>query len=248
MAMRTNTIHRHFPSSSTNHTHTFDAVYNETSGGTFTDETTDSTSTTAGDVTLLGASGDKMYFGSARRFSGFKIVTASTAGGTRTYEYWNGSAWTSITPTVVSGGLAWLAGTHVLKFTPPDDWATTAVNGATNYWLRAVVGTAYSTAGTASYVMGLMHHGFATITIDVPETTSRTILSAVLRLHWHCRGDRGGPDITRVLLRLGSATSAFGLDDENDLFSDAGDSGWTAETNVNVTSYFQSNFGSGASQ
>lgn len=63
------------------------------------------------------------------------ITTAGVFTATVTWEYWNGSAWTSFTPTDIPSFTS--AGQKTLSLGTLSGWATTSVNGATAYWVRA---------------------------------------------------------------------------------------------------------------
>jgi hypothetical protein len=85
----------------------------------------------------MADAGDKLYFGKITPFAQlyFDVDTPGSYGA-RTWEYWNGSAWTSFVPTgagedfttdgkVILGSLA--------------TWTTTTVNGVSAYWVRVSV-------------------------------------------------------------------------------------------------------------
>ncbi len=103
----------------------------------WTDDTTDMTDAGAGDVDLLPAYpvvGDGFYFGHAtEKFCKLKVTTSQERTGTATLvlKYWNGSAMATVT-TYDDDSVGWsgAAGTHLIHFVPPSDWAlTTAANG-----------------------------------------------------------------------------------------------------------------------
>ena len=78
---------------------------------------------------------DFLYLGKATRF---KEVYANLAvNGSYTglaWEYWDGDEWKAL---VASGAGAGLAADGAITFTPPVDWAKTAVNSHSLYWIRA---------------------------------------------------------------------------------------------------------------
>jgi hypothetical protein len=110
----------------------------------YTDETTDINNATANDVALppiqTTTTGDAIYFGDSDTFDHLRL-NVGTAGVysdiTISWEYWNGSAWTSLTVTDGTNGFQ-NSYMHDITFSPPSDWATTAVDGLTKYWIRAV--------------------------------------------------------------------------------------------------------------
>lgn len=65
-------------------------------------------------------------------------------GGTYAIEYWNGAAWASFGGDGLIGGLLFhdytegflITGVNGIFFGHPSNWATTAVNGVTGYWIR----------------------------------------------------------------------------------------------------------------
>ena len=89
------------------------------------------------------------YFGVATTFGTgngpfssliFDIGTVSTAGNA-VWEYWNGAAWVALTYQDYTGGASlsrvfWNAGVNNVSWQQPSNWATTAVNGVTAWWVR----------------------------------------------------------------------------------------------------------------
>jgi len=123
---------------------------------TWTDETTDAQEATANDVLLAPqqttSADDATYFGHTKKFS-WVNVKYSTAGdytaGTSAWEYWDGSAWSSLTVDDPSAKFTATAGTYKLVFTPPDDWAASIQNTIEGFYIRlnfSVVPTAITTA------------------------------------------------------------------------------------------------------
>jgi hypothetical protein len=111
----------------------------------WTDDTTDFTDVGAADVKLLPdypTVGDGIYIGHSEKFCKLKVTTSTARTGTATLalKYWNGSAWTAVT-TVDDDSIGWsaVAGTHLVSFVPPTDWAanTTAngPNGTAGYFV-----------------------------------------------------------------------------------------------------------------
>ena len=119
---------------------------------TYTTETTAAQNATTNDMNLppvTPATNDAYYFGFAQMFDKviLKYDTAGAGVWTITWEYWNG-AWVALagvtdpTDNFTNG-----AATYTISFTRPGDWATTAVNGITLYWVRARV-SAYTSQTT----------------------------------------------------------------------------------------------------
>lgn len=123
---------------------------------TWTDDTTDANEATINDVLLapfqITSVGDATYFGHTKKFSWVKI-TYSTAGnytgGTSTWEYHNGTAWTTLTVTDPSSKFTATAGTYTLTFTPPANWKVITMNSIEGFYIRlnfSVAATAITTA------------------------------------------------------------------------------------------------------
>lgn len=87
------------------------------------------------------ATGDAIYFGGENPFFGLVFnLTALSAGSTRAWEYWNGTAWTAFTPRTNSSNPV-LTSTGVSHarwgLTEIGDWVKTTVDTAPYlYWVR----------------------------------------------------------------------------------------------------------------
>jgi len=124
-------------------------------GGVQTDETADARNATVNDVVLLPAVmtvNDALYVGLRHPFTQVRIKysTRGDGVGTVTWEYWTGAAWVALTG-VVDGtsNFSAAAGTYLVTFTLPKNWAKTAVKGFSMFWVRGRV-SAVTTAGTAA--------------------------------------------------------------------------------------------------
>lgn len=115
-----------------------------TAGSVFTDYTTAANNATAGDVLPLSATpalNSGSYYGSTAKFCSlaFTFTTAGSVSITGIWEYWNGSAWATLTTnhdkttgmTVTTITIGQSVGWEV-----PGDWATTTVNSVSAYWIR----------------------------------------------------------------------------------------------------------------
>jgi hypothetical protein len=78
----------------------------------------------------------------------FNLAVAAV-GGTYVWEYWNGSAWTSLT---VTDGTSGFTTNGVVTWTIPGTWATTAVNSVTQYWVRVRQTGTVTTLPTVNYL------------------------------------------------------------------------------------------------
>lgn len=109
-------------------------------GGSLTDETTASNSTTLNDMTLLPATpvvNDAYYFGHNEEFGQVKLELSTVAIGTLNivWEYWDGGAWSTLTKT---DGTSNFTQSGTISWPIPNDWADTTVNGQGPYrYVRA---------------------------------------------------------------------------------------------------------------
>ncbi|MBU1782958.1 hypothetical protein KKD87_06325, partial [bacterium] len=115
--------------------------------GSYTDETSDAANITINDVTLGSPTTEHaLYVGNVAKFDRihFKISTPGTVGDV-TWEYYNGSSWTSLSVTdgTESTGKSF-AKSGVIAFTKPANWAATSVNSITKYWIRARTSANYT--------------------------------------------------------------------------------------------------------
>ena len=114
-------------------------------GGSFTDYTTEFNDNILNNCPLIPVTesvNDAFYFGGD---SEFDIITLNMGtagvGNTIVWEYWNGSAWTSLTVTDTTSGFTDI-GVGNVSFTIPIDWVTCTVNGSSQYWVRSRVSVA----------------------------------------------------------------------------------------------------------
>ena len=121
----------------------------------YTDETADINEATANDVVLppiqITTVGDAAFFGSSGKFGRLRVnvgTAKAVTGGVFAWQYWNG-AWTALSGLTDGTNFFGTVGTNNVTFTVPADWVTNAVNGVTQYWIRAVVTTLPTVITTA---------------------------------------------------------------------------------------------------
>lgn len=141
---RENSSHAMYRIEDTAFTHVF-----QDDGGVFTDYTAamGDLGVVTGDVYPLPAApavNDAFYLGNTTKTFGRAEIYMRTAGvgtWTITWEYWNGSTWTALTATDNTVGFTSGSGgaSKDVYWTMPLDWATTAVNSVTGYWVRGRV-------------------------------------------------------------------------------------------------------------
>lgn len=135
-------------------THALAGICITDDGGTYVIDTTDFGDAGANDVAPLPATpavDDACYFGeSTKTFKQVDILIGTQGAGTWTvtWEYWNGSAWTSLAG-VTDGTTGFTAATGwvTTSWTVPTDWATCTVDGVLGYYVRARV-SAYTSVTT----------------------------------------------------------------------------------------------------
>lgn len=90
--------------------------------GSLSAETTDAQSATTADVTLFGSNNHTLYVGCDRKFNAVVVALSTLANTsiTPTFQYWNGSAWATLTVTDSSSGFT---KNDAITFTAPSDWS-----------------------------------------------------------------------------------------------------------------------------
>jgi len=166
----------------------------------WTDDTVDANNATTDDVTLapvqITSAGDVSYFGSTNKFSLVQVkysTPASITGGTSDWEYWNGTAWTSLTITDPTSKFTAAADTYELSFTPPDAWEYTTINSIEGFYIRLNYSAAPSVittaplgdefelnigAGSGPYTV-LELHRFLQNLADAPDSSGDDLLDIV---------------------------------------------------------------------
>jgi hypothetical protein len=105
-----------------------------TSAETLLDLNSDYTVTVGSTFTCLSGTTDYLYLGNGTKFTKITYAMFSHTGtGALTIQYYNGSTWATLTKTDNTSNFN-ASGT--ITFTAPATWATVAVNGSTQYWLR----------------------------------------------------------------------------------------------------------------
>ena len=111
-------------------------VFGTTNDTSFTDNTNEARLAGGTAFTLFPtpATADRTYIGHSVQFTSITIGL-SVAGSAATYvwEYWNGTAWTTLS---VTDGTSGFTQSGMVRWTAPAFWATTSVNGTSMYWVR----------------------------------------------------------------------------------------------------------------
>ncbi len=141
----------------------FDKVlcYNAASG-TIEDKTSAAGNITGGDIyhsqssALLEQSGDCLYLGLSERFFFVRFILATEgSGGAVNWKYFNGENWANFEPsgggwafeTSSKGQFLWADSAAI-----PGDWQKVTVEGNELFWIKATVGTPFSTRPVGSQI------------------------------------------------------------------------------------------------
>jgi hypothetical protein len=168
-------------------------------GSAFTDVTLEAQSPAGTSFAILGGSTHYLYLGHDYKFD-LAVFDIDTAGslGALTWQYYNGSAWTTFVPGSAryeldpddEEGSEFAFDADGAEIFPPNilaNWATTVINSATKYWVRvATASTAtaptikriqmrpYSAYCTPQDVFRMLQLGNVTGTTDFTSSTTPT--------------------------------------------------------------------------
>lgn len=127
-------------------------AFSAVSGGSFLDRTTESRLQGGTPFTMMQTPGtsDEFYVGMCLPFERISFTLGTNGvGGTYVWEYWNGSTWTSFSPTDGTSGFT-ASGVVSWSIASLTSWTTTAVNSSTIYWIRVRLTVANSTNPTVN--------------------------------------------------------------------------------------------------
>jgi len=118
-----------------------DGAVSETAGGIQTDETAAARNEAANDLNLCPmtpAVEDKYYLGFSRKFRRLWINVGTGGAGNwaNQIEYWNGSAWVSVSNEDDQTSDFTMSGVSRMDWDMPADWVQTTIMGMTLYWIR----------------------------------------------------------------------------------------------------------------
>lgn len=134
------------------------------------------------------ADNDAVYFGNAIPFCELHLDMSATVctytGDALTWEYYDGSAWSALTIIADGTGSAGLGvrafnNDGFIAWVPPEDWAATAVDSVTKYWVRARI-TTIANLVVDGGVTNSKEHEVVTPTTGLRIPVSGTILSLQL--------------------------------------------------------------------
>lgn len=119
-------------------------------GAHYVDNSVEADSVNGTPFDLLTDTDEFVYFGKATKFKEIYLGLAVNGSyASVLWEYWDGSAWQTLS---VAGAGADLGADGKVNWTPPNNWATTVVNGSDAlYWIRVSAGTV-TTPATCNHV------------------------------------------------------------------------------------------------
>ncbi len=188
-------------------------AYDDSETTKYTDETTAAGNASTNDMHLFPTSpavNDAYYFGGGSApFCGLNITIGTAAASavmTVAWEYYNGSSWATLTPTLDESEtlLVGSTGTKKVRWSPPANWASATVNSVAGYWVRARC-TAFTSIetvplGTQAWKLPLT----GTVGIRMPYT------GTVKAVDWYAATVSGSNADTRLLvLNLTKGTSGL---------------------------------------
>ncbi|MCX6765657.1 MAG: tail fiber domain-containing protein, partial [Candidatus Moranbacteria bacterium] len=203
----------------------FDTVYFY-NGSSYTDDTTESRTSGGTAFWVLSSTSHYFYTGKDSTFTTIYLDFAvAGAGVTRSVQYWNGSTWTALTHT---DGTSNLSTDGAITFTAPGDWAQTAVNGTTRYWVR-ISTTSMPTAGITAYFtvpdsttrLGIYEYGDSSPAFSIGKNWNLNIPTGatyqmagtnVLRISGAVSSFFAGPNAGRVNTESGTQNVFVGVD------------------------------------
>ena len=154
-------------------------------GGTFVDDTIDINDAGTNDVQpfpAAQATDDAIYFGYRKQFTGIRVLIG-TAGTDlvwdEQWEYYNGSAWVTLTGLSATATSIWTAaaGNVDVTWNLPTDQVKTLVNGHDQYWVRCRLEGAIGTQATVDpLITSALIHGHTT-----PETDNSELVRIVFQ-------------------------------------------------------------------
>jgi hypothetical protein len=163
-------------------------------GVTFTDATAaveDRVAATVLDISSLStlANGDYVLVGSNKPFGGIAVdlATVNVNASVMAVHYWNGTAWTNITPTdgTISPAGTSLGADGAITWTTPTDWVPYTISTKPLYWVRITFSAALDATVTVQGMALISKdanrgYGYAGQSVIVPLGNDSGTLEAIL--------------------------------------------------------------------
>ncbi len=121
-------------------------IWTQGSDGSYSDQSNAGSAPDGDPVILPQSSNGALYLGKTTKFDAVSWgVAVAGVGGTVSWQYWNGTAWSPLT-LLSSLNVNFTTGNGWLSFAAPADWTATTINneGFSYYYVRAVVGSVYA--------------------------------------------------------------------------------------------------------
>jgi hypothetical protein len=146
------------------HARGMSVLVEDNSLSSFTDRTAEAKSFEGSTFSGLGDANDAIYVGADYKFPGIRETTTVAlvpGAGSTILEYWTGSAWSELLYMCVDAIAPYLSHARSMfqrvqsdqcRWDPPSDWATTAVNSITKFWVRLRNVSAITTPPTVEQV------------------------------------------------------------------------------------------------
>ena len=153
------------------------------------------------------ANGGALYIGADDLFAGLQIDVVAPDGGAgaMAVTYWNGTAWTNITPTDNTSNMG---SDGSVTWTVPTDWVkaflstilSTYRKGTTRelFWIRVVTATAYDASATLASIYPLNRFGAGGIEMLAGQTLEREVNRARNGGSIHVETDAGTGNLVVV--------------------------------------------------
>lgn len=115
-------------------------LLDDDSAGAFVDNSTEADTTAGTPFEGIAETADVLYFGKATPFKNLYLnLQTNGSYGARTWEYWNGSAWTAFIPTGTGEPMDADGNVDIDAGGALTGWALTTVNSIQAYWVRVSV-------------------------------------------------------------------------------------------------------------
>lgn len=115
-------------------------LLDDDSGAAFVDNSAEADSAAGTPFEGIAEAADVLYFGKLTKFKNLYLnLQTNGSYGARTWEYWNGSAWTAFIPTGTGEPMDADGNINLIAGGALTGWAMTTVNSISAYWIRVSV-------------------------------------------------------------------------------------------------------------
>jgi hypothetical protein len=148
--------------------------YDESASAKYSDRTTQASDSTPADVLhptsggLVKDSDDAFYLGMEVKFNLTRVILATAGiGGEVSWQYWDGGSWSDFIPQSGNYHLDAQEKTVILwedLNSVPLNWQRCAVNGTSEFWIRALVLSSFATAPVGSQITAVPEAKYLKVT------------------------------------------------------------------------------------